>query len=160
MKIQTTFTAALITACFSQMAAAEERPPAAFNGFGSWSGPCDAWGVQATCTSTWRSGLNPVLVVQDYAIVGAEDEAPIFAGRGLYRIVDGQVNGVWEDSRGVIQDLSGSYKDGVLRVIWGEAQTEIGRSVYAWEDGSLNAKDSVLTDDGWRDFMTISYPAP
>ncbi|MCR9079038.1 MAG: hypothetical protein NXH78_08060 [Hyphomonadaceae bacterium] len=160
MNIQSALSAVLTTACLGQIAVAEETPVEAFTGFGSWSGPCDAWGVQAICTATWRTGLSPVLVVQEYAIVRTEDQAPIFAGRGLYRIVDGEVDGVWEDSRGVIQDLSGSYQHGVLRVIWGEAQTEIGRSVYAWQDGALEARDSVLTDDGWRDFMTIRYPAP
>lgn len=160
MKIQTTLALALITFCIDQTALAEEGASMPFAEFGTWSSPCDAWGVAATCTSTWRGGLSADHVVQDYEIVRAADQSPIFTGRGLYRLVDGTVDGVWEDSRGVIQDLSGSYRGDVLRVIWGDAQTEIGRSIYTWEAGALSVQDSVLTDDGWRDFMTIDYSAP
>lgn len=127
--------------------------------FGTWSAPCDAWGVPATCSSAWRPGLGANHVIQDYSIVSRADQSPIFAGRGLYQLNGAQVAGVWEDSRGTILELSGSYEDNALEIIWIDPQTEIGRSTYDWESGQLNVSDSVLTDNGWREFMAVTYPA-
>ncbi|MEM7327314.1 MAG: hypothetical protein AAF437_01165 [Pseudomonadota bacterium] len=124
---------------------------------GDWHSACDAWGVPATCTSRWQQGKHDQHLVQDYAIVRAVDGVQIFAGRGLYRIVNGKVDGFWEDSRGKILSLSGTYEGNVLNVVWGEASDEIGRSVYTLNDRGMRAVDSVLTETGWRAFMAIDY---
>lgn len=129
--------------------------PATFHG--DWQSPCDAWGTPAICKSTWNVGIHPSHLVQDYSIVTAADGTQIFAGRGLYRIMDGKVDGIWEDSRGQILPLAGTYQDTRLNVIWGEASNEIGRSIYTLDDDGLRVVDSVLTEDGWRPFMTIDY---
>ncbi|MEM9232950.1 MAG: hypothetical protein AAGA69_01770 [Pseudomonadota bacterium] len=141
----------------AQMVNAEDMIPTADTGLGEWHAPCDAWGVPATCTTTWSKGKHDSHLVQEYSIVSVADNVPIFSGRGLYRIVDGQVEGVWEDSRGEILQLAGTYENGTLKVIWGDASSEIGRSVYRFADGRMQARDSVLTDDGWREFMAIDY---
>lgn len=138
-------------------AAAEPEPAPSSEMLGSWQSACDAWGTPATCTATWSSGKHPRHLVQDYTIVSVEGGAEIFSGRGLYRVTDGAVDGIWEDSRGQILPLAGRYEDGELNVIWGDAASEIGRSVYTLSDDGLQAVDSVLTEDGWRVFMTIAY---
>jgi len=139
------------------VAAAETEPAPSFDVLGSWQSACDAWGTPATCTAIWSTGKHQSHLVQDYTIVSVEGEAQIFSGRGLYRVKDGAVDGIWEDSRGQILPLAGRYADGVLNVIWGDASREIGRSVYTLSDEGLQAADSVLTEDGWRPFMTIEY---
>nr|WP_070961130.1 hypothetical protein [Hyphomonas sp. Mor2] len=160
MYSQTIAPLALLMACTAQIATAEGSDSPGFSGFGTWQAECDAWGVAAECRSTWRPGLSPDHVIQDYSITKAGDPSQIFAGRGLYRISGDTVTGGWEDSRGAILELAGTYESGRLRVIWGSAQDEIGRSIYIWNEAALTAQDSVLTDQGWRDFMVIEYPAP
>ncbi len=150
----------LMIAAASPTSIADDDRAARFSDFGSWVSPCDAWGIDATCSSTWRRGLGASHVVQDYAIVDQADQSVLFSGRGLYRIEGDQVDGVWEDSRGALLQLSGTYEDRALDIIWVDPHTEIGRSVYVWSDDVLRAEDSVLTDDGWRAFMTIDYPRP
>lgn len=150
---------AILAASTGPVASADASPDAVFAHFGTWGGPCVARGLQATCTSIWRPGLSANHVVQDYSIVSGSDGATVFAGRGLYRFTEGKVDGVWEDSRGAILDLSGRYDRTSLTVIWVDPQTEIGRSEYTWSGEGLNATDSVLTDTGWRDFMTVAYSA-
>lgn len=140
-----------------QIAAADPAPAPSFAALGSWQSACDAWGTPATCTAIWSTGKHASHLVQDYTIVRAADGAEIFSGRGLYRVVDGAVDGIWEDSRGQILPLAGRYADGTLNVIWGDASSEIGRSVYALSDNGLQAVDSVLTEEGWHAFMTIDY---
>ena len=153
------YIAALLGAV-SLLAEAETNPETAFAGFGTWSAECDAWGVAATCTSAWRRGLAADHVIQDYAIVSRADATPIFSGRGLYRVTGTQVSGIWEDSRGAILELSGRYDAQRLEITWVDPQTEIGRSIYHWDAGQLDVTDAVLTDEGWRVFMSVSYPAP
>ena len=140
-----------------QVVAEAPEPAPSFEVLGSWQSACDAWGTPATCTAIWSTGKHQSHLVQDYTIVSAEGEAEIFSGRGLYRVVDGAVDGIWEDSRGQILPLAGRYEDGTLNVIWGDASSEIGRSVYTLNGDGLEAVDSVLTEEGWRAFMTIEY---
>lgn len=136
-------------------AAAEQPPLAPF--LGHWSQPCDAFGVPARCSSVWSHGKHPSHLVQDYAIVRQSDQAQIFAGRGVYRFEGGQVEGSWEDSQGAIHRLAGTYQDEVLKVTWGSVSTEIGRSEYVHEDGTLSVRDSVLREQGWHQFMAVDY---
>jgi len=111
------------------------------------------------CSSSWRAGLGADHIIQDYSIVNQTNQVPIFAGRGLYQVTGSEVVGVWEDSRGAILELSGSYADNLLEIIWIDPQTEIGRSTYHWDTGQLDVRDSVLTDNGWQEFMAVTYPA-
>lgn len=137
-----------------------EADPISSQLIGDWSSPCDAWGVAATCSSEWRVGKHHSHLVQEYAIRRAEDGTLIFSGRGLYRFTGEDVDGMWEDSQGSVHALTGRAADGTLRIIWGSATTEIGRSVYTRHEDGLSVRDSVLTDDGWREFMAVDYAAP
>lgn len=137
-----------------QVAAADPAAPALL---GDWQAACDAWGTPATCTAVWRAGKHPSHLVQDYTIVSTADGTQTFAGRGLYQIKDGAVEGIWEDSRGAILPLAGTYTEDMLSVIWGDGSREIGRSVYTLDGGGLQAVDSVLNEAGWQVFMTIEY---
>ena len=145
----------IVVAVLAMPVMAADPVPSEF--VGDWQNTCDAWGVPATCTSRWQVGKHASHLLQDYTIVSNADGVQIFAGRGLYRIVDGAVDGIWEDSRGEILSLAGQYKDGELKVIWGDASREIGRSTYTLDEAQLVAEDSVLTDAGWRVFMRIDY---
>lgn len=144
-----------LIALLSAPNAAAELVPSDFNG--EWQSACDAWGVPATCTARWQVGKHPSHLVQDYRIVSNSDGAEIFAGQGLYRIVDGLVEGYWADSRGQILSLSGRFENGELKVIWGDASVEIGQSVYTKTETGLRATDALLTDEGWRVFMDVDY---
>lgn len=150
---------AILCAAAGLPAQSDLPPDQMFGHFGIWTAPCEMRGVQAVCTSSWQQGLGVNHIVQEYSITVAAGATPIFSGRGLYRLIEGEIDGVWEDSRGAILDLSGHYKDHKLTVIWIDPQTEIGRSEYVWEGAALQVVDSVLTEDGWRDFMTVDYPA-
>ena len=146
---------ATLCALFAPVYAA--AAPASFPLIGDWQGACDAWGAPATCTTVWHPGQHESHLVQNYSIVSDKDGALIFSGRGLYRIVDGKVDGIWEDSRGHILPLGGSFANNTLTVIWGDATSESGRSIYQLQDDQLNVTDSVLVDSGWRSFMRIEY---
>lgn len=150
---------AVLSGLIGSIAQAEDPAPGPDTvQLGTWTAPCEMRGMEARCTSTWRPGLGARHIVQEYTIVNAMDETPIFSGRGVYALSDGAIKGVWEDSRGAILNLTGQYDEDGMTVIWVDPGAEIGRSEYAWSDGAFHATDSVLTENGWRDFMTVEYP--
>ncbi len=136
---------------------AQDTAPPAAPIIGSWSSACDAWGTPAVCTSDWSRGLHANHVVQTYSIVRQSDQALLFSGRGVYRIAADGIDGYWEDSQGAIHPLAGSYENDTVAVIWGTPATAMGRSEYAVKDGTLTARDFSLSEDGWREFMTVEY---
>lgn len=137
------------------VATADESPPKSF--LGDWGSACDAWGVSAYCSSRWSEGLHSQHLIQEYKIVREEDGALIFAGRGVYHFEGSAVRGAWEGSNGAIHHIIGTFDDAALRVVWGNPETEIGRSEYSIENGQLHVSDFVLDASGWREFMTIVY---
>lgn len=125
--------------------------------------PCSMRGIAAICSSAWAPGLHARMVTQRYQIRMAETGATLFEGRGLYRLHEGgNIDGFWEDSQGSLHPLSGSWDGSTLKVIWGSAETEVGRSHYQFTgDGGLSVKDWVQSDEqSWRLFMAVEYPAP
>lgn len=157
MKIFETLCASMVlSVCAAGLAAAEdEATPKSF--LGDWAGPCDAWGVPATCTSKWTRGLHSKHLIQNYSIVREADDALIFAGRGVYQFEGTAVRGAWEGSNGAIHPITGTFDEAALSVIWGTPETEIGRSDYSIVDGQLSVSDFVLSPSGWREFMTVEY---
>lgn len=125
----------------------------------SLEAPCDAWGAPAICTSDWTEGLSPDLRVQNYQITHAETGDRLFAGRGVYRVEGEHVTGYWEDSQGSIHRLTGSWKDDALEVIWGDEISPVGKSRYDFSGEGMTAEDWSSTDEGWKSFMVIDYPA-
>jgi len=135
----------------------EAAGPAFDSLLGSWRAECDAWGVPAHCHTQWTAGLHGDHLIQQYSITEVAGDAVLFQGRGIYRFSDGGVDGYWEDSQGSIHPLSGSWENGALTVIWGAADTEIGRSRYQLADAALTVTDWVLEESGWRSFMQVEY---
>lgn len=145
------------TVAWSHAATAETEPALPADFLGNWSQPCDAWGVPAICTTRWSRGKHSSHLVQDYAIHRTSEGSQVFAGRGVYRIDGTAVHGAWEGSNGAIHPITGKFESNALRVVWGTPETEMGRSEYVLEQDTLTVTDSVLTPDGWRDFMTVTY---
>ncbi|NNE06711.1 MAG: hypothetical protein HKN15_13400, partial [Xanthomonadales bacterium] len=78
-----------------------------------------------------------------------------FRAHGYYRPgEDGVISGTWLDSRGVRLPLSGTSPDDfTLRIEWGSAETEQGRTEYRIDGDRLQVVDEVLLPDGaWRVF--------
>ncbi|MEO1040589.1 MAG: hypothetical protein AAFX09_13720 [Pseudomonadota bacterium] len=125
-----------------------------------WVADCDAWGNDARCHSAWSTGLSSNHLIQTYSIRHRETGAPIFQGRGVYKIAENRVNGFWEDSQGAIHPVEGEIVDQTLTVIWGSPATTLGRSTYSIQDKGLSVRDYGLGENGWNQFMEVEYPNP
>jgi hypothetical protein len=125
---------------------------------GHWSAPCDAWGTPAQCDLIWGAGLHPNHLTVKYTISSENDSSMIFSGQGVYRINELGLDGYWSASNGAIHPLKASWKSEGLTTHWGQSSTEQGRSTYQLVgENELLVTDSVLTKDGWREFMQVQY---
>ena len=132
---------------------------------GHWASTCEFFGATAQCELEWRAGLHPSLVEMQFTVldspasIGNETEAGLmFKGRSVLKQEEGAFRGFWQASNGDIHPLFARLESGTLTSYWGEAATELGRSEYQLlEDGSLQVKDWVLTDEGWQLFMEVEY---
>lgn len=84
-------------------------------------------------------------------------EQQVFEGHVYYEPKsDGNLSGVWFDSRGVSFPVKGTFAGDTLTVLWGNPEQEQGKSVYRLVDsGTLEVTDSVQLKDGtFRQFAT------
>lgn len=125
---------------------------------GEWSSECDAWGTPANCRILWSEGLHAEQVKISYAISNRENGAAIFSGEGVYRNGGDSLNGFWADSGGAVHPLRASWAENSLTTHWGRAGGEQGRTVYRLDDDNrLEVTDWALRDEGWAEFMKVSY---
>ncbi|MGB3627467.1 MAG: hypothetical protein WA989_16675 [Henriciella sp.] len=124
---------------------------------GNWQADCDAWGTPALCEVSWSEGLTGDFVEIDYTITSASDGAPIFAGQGVYKIGETDLEGYWSDSGGAVHPLAATWENGTLTTHWGRAGHAQGRSKYELTDTGLRVTDWALTETGWQQFMQVDY---
>jgi len=132
---------------------------------GQWTSSCEFFGAPAQCELEWRPGLHQRLVEMQFTVLdstaGASSEAEVnlmFQGRSVLKQEEDAFRGFWQASNGDIHPLVAGLESGTLTSYWGEASTELGRSSYRLlDDGRLQVKDWVLTDEGWELFLEVEY---
>ncbi|MEO0997120.1 MAG: hypothetical protein AAFX58_06345 [Pseudomonadota bacterium] len=125
---------------------------------GDWAADCDAWGTPATCRLSWERGHHERLLTVRYRIESRQDGAEIFSGSAVYRLSPPDLTGYWSDSGGALHPLRAMWEDNTLTTRWGRPGTEEGRTEYArLAPGVLRVTDWALTDEGWRQFMQVTY---
>ncbi|MEM6901361.1 MAG: hypothetical protein AAF583_16530 [Pseudomonadota bacterium] len=125
---------------------------------GDWIADCDAWGVPASCQISWSEGVHDAHLTISYSIANRDTAETIFRGNGVYRLRNDDLDGYWSDSGGAIHPLRASWADAALTTHWGRAGGDQGRTVYQLtDDGRLNVVDWSLQDEGWTEFMSVTY---
>lgn len=124
---------------------------------GEWSGSGTMFGSDASIRQSWRPALNGAFTTLHLRvrIAGENGTNLVFEGTGYYQeLPDETLSGVWLDSNGDLYPLQATVESKTLTVLWGNEETESGRSSYQLlEDGSLKVVDSVAEEDGnLRDF--------
>jgi len=125
---------------------------------GQWEASCEFFGSPANCAQTWRPGLHDDLLVMEYRVLAPDDGRQVFAGNLFLKQLDDHLGGYWVDSIGSMHDVHALWNESALESHWGSPATEQGRSRYRLsERGELQVTDWVLTDDGWREFLSAVY---
>ena len=160
MRLARAMTGFILTLMISVGAAAQEseRPPGPEALMGEWRGDCDAWGTAARCELDWGDGLHADHMTVRYAILHGESGEAIFLGDGVYRVGADALDGYWSDSGGAIHPLAATWDGATFTTHWGTAGAAQGRTRYQLlDDGTLQVTDWALREDGWRQFMDVTY---
>ncbi len=113
---------------------------------------------------SWEWVLNDVFLELSFrnGMKTADGVTPVLEATALYKPSDeGQLDGTWYDTRGVVQPLKGQTNNATLTVHWGTPETEEGRTVYqVTNDGTVVVEDSVMKDGAWVTFGEATYRRP
>lgn len=137
-------------------AAAPEAEPGLGWLHGEWTGTGTLQGQPTKVTLSVAPAFGGTATTLAY---GAQMPSAVFEGRATYRIkARGRVEGQWTDSAGSLHIVGGRIEGTGMTTVWGSPATEIGRSTYKLDKGTLSTSDAVLMPDGsWRVFASASY---
>jgi hypothetical protein len=142
-----------------QVAVAEETAAAQLVAAlaGNWQGAGEVRGMPSKQEMRWESVLDGrfLRLSFDNRMTAPDGKEWRFQADAYYRIqADGTIAGTWFDSRGVSFPLEGTAEPGgAMTILWGTADTELGRSSYRITEAGLDVTDEVQGPDGtWRTF--------
>jgi len=129
---------------------------------GDWTGKGTLMGQTASFTMQWSWQLEHQflrLKFQNMRI--PKDRTPqTLTAHAYYSITnDSTVIGTWFDSRGITLPLSGTIKDDVLTIFWGDSETEQGKTIYTYDTArnKMGVTDYILSAEKYHKFGTAVY---
>ncbi len=129
----------------------------------NWSGTGTLMGKEAKFTMNWQKVLNSQFVKLEFQNEqkSGDNQSVVFKATAFYKIVNGEVVGHWFDNRGVTFPLKGSVNESELVILWGDDQTEKGKTVYHYvkNTNEITVEDFVLNDGQYFKFGNATYKA-
>ena len=124
---------------------------------GEWQGEGTLMGGPARFSMSWETTLQSrfIRLVFENQREGA---AKPFQADAYFRVVADTFTGTWFDSRGWTLPLRGRLTDSSWTTEWGNAETEIGRTVYVFESPDrLRVSDWIFSKGQWKSFGSANY---
>ncbi len=124
---------------------------------GHWEGKGTLMGNPATFRMQWSTSLNNQFIQLKFSNSFTDKQGIMrtLESRAYYNFNTRQ--GVWVDSRGVILPLKLEFTSNTLTVLWGNTQTEQGKTIYKVEKSTIKVEDHVLNKGNYFLFGTASY---
>ena len=110
-----------------------------------WNGKGTLMGSDANFQMNWKWTLNNQFIHLTFKNERKNNNGQYvtFNAHGYYKINnDNTIEGIWFDSRGIYFSLKGTLEADKLTIIWGNPETEEGKTIY-----TLNEKDQIKTSD-------------
>jgi hypothetical protein len=150
----------LLVAVFGQPAPAQEA--SLIDRFtGAWEGHGELFRTDATFSMKWEWVLARKFVHLTFQnrVQGSGGVERVLEAQAFYKPSgEGEFEGTWFDSRGMVLPLRASVEDSTLTVLWGTPETEQGRTIYRLiEENKIAVEDLVLKGDQWHPFGHASY---
>jgi len=127
----------------------------------SWEGTGTLMGASATFKMSWTQELNGSFYHLNFENKrSAKDGSEIeFKAKAFYKVTnDSIVFGTWFDSRGISFPLKGKSLENELIIIWGNEQTEQGKTTYTYLDKKkIVVKDYILNNEKYLQFGAAEY---
>lgn len=130
----------------------------------NWTGEGILMGKEATFSMNWNSVLDNKFIKLEFENKrkSLDNEDVIFRATAYYKIVgDSTVVGHWFDNRGVTFSLKGTVKEDELIILWGNEETEIGKTFYHYNDDSnkITVEDYIMNEGRYAKFGSAFYNA-
>ncbi|MDT7831639.1 hypothetical protein RQM59_04565 [Flavobacteriaceae bacterium S356] len=124
---------------------------------GRWEGKGTLMGNQATFQMQWNTALNNKFVQLTFSNTFTDKQGitRTLASKAYYNL--NTKKGVWIDSRGMILPLALDFTTDTLTVLWGDAHTEQGKTIYKVADNDIQTEDYVLKNEQYFLFGRASY---
>jgi len=127
-----------------------------------WTGSGVLMGQEATFRMDWQRVLDNSFIKLEFQNEreSKDNETVVFKATAFYKIInDATVVGHWFDNRGVTFPLTGSIRANELTIIWGDDETEKGKTVYYLEkdNAAIRVEDFVMTNDKYLKFGSATY---
>ena len=128
----------------------------------NWSGAGHLMGKDATFTMDWKRVLSNKFIKLEFQNkwISEDDERIIFKATALYQIVNNNMLvGSWFDNRGMILPLSGTINENELTILWGNEDTEMGKTIYYYNKATkkITVADFVMTEGKYAAFGSATY---
>lgn len=128
----------------------------------NWTGNGLLMGEEATFTMDWQRVLDNKFIKLEFQNKrkSGTNEDIIFRATALYKIVnDTIVVGNWFDNRGMTFPLKGSLKEDELIILWGNDETEIGKTIYHYsnESNTITVEDFIMNNGIYSKFGSATY---
>jgi len=127
----------------------------------NWNGIGMLMGKKATFTMDWQRVLGNQFIklkFQNKRKSGNTDDI-IFRATAFYKIVnDTMVVGNWFDNRGMSLPLKGSIKKDELTILWGNDETEMGKTIYHYtSNNEITVEDFIMNNGKYIKFGYATY---
>ena len=151
--------ATILFMSFTLVAQKKERTIESF--VGVWEGEGKRFGNDAKFKMKWQLILDQKFLQLTFSNqINTENQVmPAFKAIGIYKMGDsGQYPGKWFDSRGVVQELEGTFEASTLTTLWSNPSIEKGKTVYRLlTKRSMEVRDYVWKGDQWAEFGVANY---
>ena len=128
----------------------------------NWTGSGFLMGEEATFTMDWQRVLNNNFIKLEFENKrkSENNEYIVFSATAFYKIVnDTMIVGNWFDNRGMTFPLKGSIKKNELTIIWGNDETEMGKTIYHYINHNIiiTVEDFVMNNGKYYKFGNATY---
>ena len=128
---------------------------------GTWHGEGTLFNGSATFKMVWEKDLGYAFykLTFENEFLDSTGKKTHLQAVAYYKPTDeNRFTGFWFDSRGMILPLQATFNKGSLETIWGNEQTERGKTVYTFKnDGTAMVKDYILKSGLSMQFGDAQY---
>lgn len=127
----------------------------------NWNGVGMLMGEKATFTMDWQRVLRNQFIKLEFQNKrkSENNEDIVFIATAFYKIVnDTIVTGNWFDNRGMSFPLKGHVKENELTILWGNDDTEMGKTIYSYtRNNILTVEDFIMNNGKYYKFSNATY---
>ncbi|TAI48826.1 hypothetical protein [Flagellimonas allohymeniacidonis] len=125
---------------------------------GGWNGTGTLFNQKASFKMQWENELNSKFMVLNFEnrFNDKSGVERVMNAKAYYNLE--QNKGVWFDSRGMILPLVLEINNDSMTVLWGDQETEKGKTIYSLvDDEHMSVEDFVFKDNSYMLFGRALY---